>query len=290
MAARPFLKWAGGKSQLLPELTARLPADFRRYHEPFVGGGALFFHLWNNGRLGGGGVLSDFNQELITCYEAVRDSVEDLIKQLVELRPRFSDQAFFYAIRGWDRQPGFAERPKVERAARTIFLNRTCYNGLYRLNNKGQFNAPFGHYKNPLIVDPENMHEVSRALKDVELRRSDFAEVLERAEPGDFVYFDPPYVPLSATASFTHYTHQGFRAAEQHRLAAVFVELVRRGCYVMLSNSSTELTRDLYSQAAGVGLVADTVQASRKINCDGRKRGFVEELIVYSAEHTAPVR
>lgn len=280
MPARPFLKWAGGKGQLLPELQARLPARFRRYHEPFVGGGALFFSLWNSGRLRGGASLSDFNPELIACYEVVRDQAEELIDYLLQLKPRFADKAFFYEIRGWDRQPDFHERPKVERAARTIFLNRTCYNGLYRLNNRRQFNAPFGNYKNPLIVDPENIREVSRALSNVELRTGDFAEVLDRAEPGDFVYFDPPYVPLSATASFTHYTHAGFDAAQQRRLAGVFAALAERGCYVMLSNSYTEFTREIYRQAVGPDLVSYVVQASRKINCDGKKRGFVDELIV----------
>lgn len=278
MPARPFLKWAGGKGQLLPELTSRLPARFRRYHEPFVGGGALFFHLWNQGLLKGGAVLSDYNPELIECYEAVRDSPEELIACLLELRPRFGDKEFFYQIRAWDRQPGFRERPKVERAARTIFLNRTCYNGLYRLNNRGQFNAPFGHYKNPLIVDPENMREASRALQSAELRRGDFTGAAELARRGDFVYFDPPYVPVSATASFTAYTGQGFAEAEQRRLAAVFLALAERGCYVMLSNSYTELARALYAGQP----VHESIMASRKINCDGRKRGEIEELIVCS--------
>lgn len=278
--ARPFLKWAGGKGQLLPELTTRLPARFRRYHEPFVGGGALFFHLWNSGRLRGSAVLSDYNPELIACYESVRDHVEELIALLLDLRPHFGDREFFYAIRGWDRHPDFQRRPKVELAARTIFLNRTCYNGLYRLNNRGQFNAPFGNYRNPLIVDPENMREVSRALQQVDLRVDDFSAVLERAEPGDFVYFDPPYVPVSATASFTAYTHQGFAEAEQRRLAAVFTALAERGCFVMLSNSYTELARTLYAGQP----VHESIYASRKINCDGKKRGNVPELIVCSYE------
>ncbi|HMQ32878.1 MAG TPA: DNA adenine methylase [Chloroflexaceae bacterium] len=278
MPARPFLKWAGGKGQLLPELTSRLPARFRRYHEPFVGGGALFFHLWNTGLLRGGAVLSDENRELIECYTAVRDQVEELIALLVALRPRFGDKEFFYEIRSWDRRPDFRERPVVERAARTIFLNRTCYNGLYRLNNKGQFNAPFGHYKNPLIVDPENMREASRALQNVELLVGDFGQVAARARPGDFVYFDPPYVPVSATASFTAYTSNGFAEAEQRRLAQLFHTLAGRGCYAMLSNSYTELARALYAGQP----VHESVMASRKINCDGRKRGEIAELIVCS--------
>jgi DNA adenine methylase len=276
--ARPFFKWAGGKGQLLPALTARLPARFRRYHEPFVGGGALFFHLWNSGRLGAGAVLSDFNPELIECYQAVRDHVEELTELLLRHKPHFSDRDYFYAIRSWDRQPGFRERPLVERAARTIFLNRTCYNCLYRLNNKGQFNAPFGYYKNPLIVDPPNLREVSRSLQHVELHVGDFADVLSRAEPGDFVYFDPPYVPVSPTASFTAYTGQGFDEPAQRRLAQVFFALAERGCFVMLSNSYTELARALYAGQP----VHESIPASRKINCDGKKRGEVEELIVCS--------
>ena len=280
VTVRPFLKWAGGKGQLLTELTGRMPAHFGRYHEPFLGGGAFFFSLWSGARLAGGALLSDYNPELIDAYTAVRDHVDDLIEALEQHKLRLGDRAYFYEVRAWDRQPGFDERSLVERAARTIFLNRTCYNGLYRLNNKGKFNAPFGNYKNPLIVDHENMREASRALQQAELHQGDFSAVLERASPGDFIYFDPPYVPISATASFTSYTQRGFGEAEQHQLAAVFGQLLERGCYVMISNSSTEFTRELYVQANGAKIDVGTVQASRKINCDGKKRGVVEELIV----------
>lgn len=282
--ARPFLKWAGGKGQLLPELTGRLPARFRRYHEPFVGGGALFFHLANTGRLKAGATLSDYNPELILCYQVVRDDVEALIEALQLHAPHFKDPDYFLDIRSWDRRPDFDQRDAVAKAARTIFLNRTCYNGLYRLNNRGQFNAPFGYYKNPLICDPVNMRAVSAALRDVELSVSDFAAVLERAAPGDLVYFDPPYVPVSVTSSFTHYTGQTFSEAEQRRLAEVFARLVAQGVHVMLSNSHTDLARELYGHAP----VADIVYASRKINCDGKKRGNVEELIVCSYLPQAP--
>ncbi|MBX0329816.1 DNA adenine methylase [Oscillochloris sp. ZM17-4] len=282
MPARPFLKWAGGKGQLLPELTRLMPPTFARYHEPFVGGGAFFFNLWNSGRLARGGVLSDYNRDLIACYQTVRDHAQELIDALLEHKQRAHDRAYFYDIRDWDRQPGFEQRSQVEKAARMIFLNRTCYNGLYRLNNKGKFNAPFGYYKNPLIVDVDNMHEVSRALQDVELTVGDFADVLDRAEPGDFVYFDPPYAPVSPTASFTHYTGFGFGEDQQRRLADVFRQLAERGCSVMLSNSYTDLTRALYSAESIPGLSAETVRASRKINCDGAKRGFVDELIAWS--------
>lgn len=287
VVARPFLKWAGGKSQLLPELTNRLPAHFRRYHEPFVGGGALFFHLANSGKLREGAVLSDSNPELILCYRVVRNDVEALIEALQAHAPHFNDPEYFREIRSWDRRGDFEQRSPVEKAARTIFLNRTCYNGLYRVNKKGQFNAPFGYYKNPLICDPANLRAVSAALQNVEMYQDDFAGVLGRVQPGDFVYFDPPYDPVSATASFTHYTDQHFSADEQRRLARVFDQLVAQGCYAMLSNSYTELTRELYSQA----VVRDIVYASRKINCDGKKRGNVEELIVCSyAPRTNGVR
>lgn len=278
MPARPFLKWAGGKGQLLAELTARLPMTFARYHEPFVGGGAFFFHLWNHGLLAHGAVLSDSNPELIDCYEVVREHVEDLIELLVAMRVHFADRDFFYEVRSWDRQANFHLRPKVERAARTIFLNRTCYNGLYRLNNKRQFNAPFGNYKKPLIVDPDNMREVSRALREVELRVEHFDGVLQRARPDDLIYFDPPYVPVSPTSSFTAYTHRGFTEVEQRELAHTFFALADRGCAVMLSNSHTPLVAELYAPAT----TNDIVMASRKINCDGKKRGEVAEMIVCS--------
>lgn len=283
VAVRPFVKWAGGKGQLLPELSARLPRTFRRYHEPFVGGGALFFHLANSGRLRHGAVLSDYNPELINCYTVIRDQVEALIEALYIHHDRRLSQEYFLAVRNWDRQPGFDERSPVERAARTIYLNRTCYNGLYRLNSKRQFNAPFGHYKNPLVYDPANLRAVSTVLQHVELRVGDFSQVQE-AEPGDLVYFDPPYDPLSPTASFTHYTHNGFGAADQRRLAELFGELAVRGVSVMLSNSYTPLSRELYVDRPphAPRIYHSIVQASRKINCVGSRRGSVEELIACS--------
>src|SRR5262249_6019462 len=254
-----------------------LPGHFRRYHEPFVGGGALFFHLHSAGKLRYGAALSDYNRELILCYEAIRDDVEALILALKEHARHRLKPDYFLQVRAWDREPDFEGRSRVERAARTIFLNRTCYNGLYRLNRKGQFNAPFGYYKNPLICDPDNLRAVSVALRDVELRTEDFWAVAARAEPGDLVYSAPPYVPVGATASFTHYTGQTFGPDDQRRLAELFDTLMGRGVYVMLSNSSTPLSRQLYAAHA---VSTSSVWASRKINCDSRKRGEVEELIV----------
>jgi DNA adenine methylase len=222
-------------------------------------------------------VLSDYNSELVLCYQIVRDDVEALIDALKQHERYRLDRAYFMEVRGWDRQPDFAQRSPVQRAARTMFLNRTCYNGLYRLNNKGQFNAPFGYYKNPLICDPENMRAASAALQSVELCVGDFGDLAARVEPKDLVYFDPPYVPVSATASFTHYTGQAFGPADQRRLAQLFDTLMERGVYVMLSNSYTPLSRELYAAHA---VSTSVVYANRKINCDGRKRGQVEELIV----------
>ena len=288
MTVRPFLKWAGGKGQLLPTLTRCLPKTFRRYHEPFVGGGALFFHLHQLTKLRHGATLSDRNPELVDCYAVIKEEVELLIEALSELAPRYNDREFFYEIRGRDREPGYFERTsRLERAARTIFLNRTCYNGLYRLNKKGFFNAPFGNYKKPRVLNPENLRAVSAALRDVELVVSDFTSIVERVHAGDLVYFDPPYVPISATASFTNYTGHGFGEVEQRALAKVFGELQAKDCFVMLSNSYSPLARELYENQ----YYSTIVQASRKINCQGHKRGFVEELIACTypfAESHAP--
>jgi DNA adenine methylase len=274
---RPFLKWVGGKGQLLPELDRRVPLQFARYHEPFLGGGAFFFHLWSSGRIRGG-VVSDYNPDLVSCYRTVRDHPQELIDALLEHKAKAADADYFYEVRAWDRCVDFPQRSAVEKAARTIFLNRTCFNGLYRLNSSGAFNTPFGRYKNPLIVDVANMHAVSQALQSVDIQLGDFSDVLNRAESGDFVYFDPPYVPVSATSSFTGYTGKGFDEAQQRRLADVATQLAQRGCYVMLSNSLTDLTCEIYGTSARI----DTVQARRSINADGAKRGAVSEIIACS--------
>lgn len=278
-AVRPFIKWAGGKGQLLPELSRRLPKQFGRYHEPFVGGGAFFFYLYNHGLLREGARLSDSNPELIGCYQAIKEEPKKLIDILQKHEQHRTSQDYFLEIRNWDRMPDFAQRSNVERAARMIFLNRTCYNGLYRLNQKGEFNAPYGHYKNPMICDPDNIWAVHQALQQVDLAVCDFGDVQHDADPGDFVYFDPPYIPVSQTASFTSYTAQSFGPEEHRRLAKVCIALARRNVLVMLSNSDTPLAREIYLPTSEH---RSTVYASRKINCDGLKRGVVEELIVCS--------
>lgn len=274
--ARPFIKWAGGKTQLLPELLRRLPTSFKCYHEPFIGSAALFFQLQALGKLRGA-VLSDTNPELIEVYTVVRDTPEELIAVLQEHAAHCSDRDYYYRVRSWDRQPGWLQRSAVERAARMIFLNKTCFNGLHRVNRNGQFNVPFGRYDKPTVCDVPNLRAASCALHDAELLVEDFAGVLRRAAPGDLVYFDPPYVPSSATASFTAYTKDAFDAEQHRRLAMVFRRLTERGCKVLLSNSATPLVQELYA-----GFPIAEVVARRAINREATKRGHVHEFIVQS--------
>jgi DNA adenine methylase len=270
------VKWAGGKAQLLSQFEPYFPARFGRYLEPFVGGGAVFFHLYRQGRLAGKEVvLIDSLEELINCYRVVQTRVSELIAQLQRHEPHKRDADYFYRVRDWDRLPGYAERDEVERAARFLFLNRTCYNGLYRVNRKGQFNVPFGRYDNPTICDAANLRAASRALQDVTLLVGDFERCLDFAEAGNFVYLDPPYHPLSDTANFTSYTAADFGAEDQRRLADLFRELDRRGSQVMLSNSFTDVIRKLYADYEQV-----PVQAIRAISSKAADRGAIPELLV----------
>jgi DNA adenine methylase len=279
-AARPFIKWAGGKTQLLPALMRHIPAQFRCYHEPFIGSAALFLYLEGKGHIRHGAVLSDANPALIELYTVVRDNVSALIEALQEHEVHKHSRDYYYAVRSWDRSPDWSQRSPVERAARMILLNKTCFNGLHRVNRQGYFNVPFGRYGNPTICDTPALHAVSSALQGVDLIVDDFAGVLERARPQDLIYFDPPYLPLSATASFTSYTHTMFGVEQHQRLAYVFVELAERGCSVILSNSSVPLVHELYS-----GFEIDEVPARRAINSVAGKRGPITELIVhYSSE------
>ncbi len=272
----PFVKWAGGKGQLLAQFAPYFPARFRQYIEPFVGGGAVFFYLYNQGWLAGRSVvLIDRLEELINCYTVIQNQVADLIAELQRHEPHKREQSYFYEIRNWDRDPGYHRRSDVERAARFLFLNHTCYNGLYRVNRRGWFNVPFGRYRNPTLGDADNLRAVSRALQGVRLLTGDFERCLEFAAAGDFVYLDPPYHPLSDTASFTGYTAADFGTADQRRLADLFRELDRRGCQVMLSNSCTGLIQELYA-----GYEQVRVQATRAIAARGDRRGAIPELLV----------
>lgn len=267
LSCRPFLKWAGGKTQLLPHLMHRVPNSFGRYLEPFLGGGALFFSL--QPKLG---MLSDCNQELINCYQVVQGDVDALVEELKGYR---YDKDMYYAVRELDRKADFGKLSRVKRAARLIYLNKTCFNGLYRVNSKGQFNVPFGAYTDPTILDAENLRACSRALRGTIIQSGDFEQALEIAEKGDFVYFDPPYAPSSETADFTAYSKEGFDDAAQEMLLLVCLQLNQRGVKWMVSNSNTPLIQELYR-----GFKIEPVGASRAINSKATKRGTVTELLI----------
>jgi len=264
--ATPFLKWAGGKTSLLPELLKHVPSPVRRYHEPFVGGGALFFAVAPRRA-----VLSDANGELIHCWRQVRDDVHAVLDAL---SVHVYDRARFEAVRALDP----VRLPAAERAARFIYLNKTCFNGLWRVNRAGRFNVPFGRYKNPTFHDPGLLLRASRALRGVQIHRGPFETALQRAAPGEFVYLDPPYDPVSETASFTSYTRNAFTWADQERLASECATLDRRGVRFLLSNSATARVRALYR-----GFEQRVVRAPRHISCKGERRGHVDELLVFNA-------
>jgi DNA adenine methylase len=266
------LKWAGGKGQLLERLFAKVPKSYDRYFEPFLGGGALFFALRPKR-----GVLSDVNREIIDCYTAVRDDVGGLVRALREHR---YESKHYYAVRDADPRT----MPLAERAARTIFLNKTGFNGLYRVNRAGKFNVPFGRYAKPAICDEKNLRACSAALADVELIAGDFEKTAAHASPGDFVYFDPPYVPLSRTAAFTAYAAGGFDLDAQSRLAGLFSKLAARGVEVLLSNSDVPEIRALYAPFA-----IETIHATRVINSKATRRGPITELLVHLQEQGSAV-
>ncbi len=270
LVVKPFLKWVGGKRQLVPEIKAKyLPPDYQNYYEPFVGAGALFLDLRPSSV-----VINDSNAELINCYLTIKNSVEELI---ASLRSHRNYQAYYYQIRAWDRQPDYAEKSAIERAARIIFLNKTCYNGLFRVNAKGQFNAPFGRYKSPKILDEDVLRAVSSYLNtaQIQILNLDFQAAIQTATRGDLIYFDPPYDPLSSTSSFTGYDTNGFDRSEQVRLRAIFEYLSNQGCYVLLSNSNTEFILNLYQDYR-----IETITATRAINSNAQKRGKVNEVLI----------
>lgn len=260
----------GGKGRILPQLLPLLPpgVSLMRHVEPFVGGGALFF-----ARRPARAVLCDVNPALVATYRAVRDEVEAVIDALVELARDHSKEHYYQARRRYN--DGAGKLPTAERAGLFIYLNKTCFNGLHRVNRRGEFNVPAGRYKNPRILDEQTLLAASTALAGADIRCSSFESLLSAARPGDFVYFDPPYEPLSQTANFTSYARDGFSRADQTRLRDVFGELDRRGCKLMLSNSDVPFVRELYGRWR-----IDTVAAPRAVSCDGRTRGKVTEVVV----------
>jgi DNA adenine methylase len=278
--ARPFLKWAGGKARLAPLVVGRAPNGFGRYFEPFVGAGAVFFAVRDAG-FHGEALLSDANGQLVDCFKAVRDEALALHADLERLAEAYMKSeceqraAMYYELRA--KPPG----DPVAAAARLIFLNKTCYNGLYRVNASGGFNVPHGRYRKPSIPDRELLCAAAAALRRTRLETLDFEAACERAKRNDFVYLDPPYHPLSATSSFTAYTKGDFGASEQVRLRDVFEGLTRRGAWAMLSNSDHHAIRELYE---GQGYGMETVSMARAINSKGTGRGAIGELLIDNFE------
>lgn len=268
---KPFVGWAGGKSQLLPEIETEIKraGQFDAYYEPFVGGGAVLFDL-----LPQKAVINDYNQELINAYRTIRDDLPNLLTELSKLHNSKDD---FYKIRAWDREPDYANLSKAKKAARFIYLIKTCFNSLYRVNRKGYFNTPYGRKRNIQIVDQDNLTVISQYLNnnEVAITSGDFAKVLAQVKPNSLVYLDPPYVPLTTTASFTSYTAVGFNKSDQECLAQSCQHLDRIGAKFIASNSDTELVHELYQQ-----FNIRTVYAKRNINANGKKRGAVAEVLI----------
>lgn len=270
---KPVTKWVGGKRQLLPELVKRIPQNYNRYFEPFVGGGALLFKLAPQNA-----VINDQNLELINIYQSIKNNPDELI-ELLKKHQKNNSKEYYLDVRSVDRDGRLDLMTDVERAARILYMLRVDFNGLYRVNKKGQFNVPYGKYKNPKIVNKENIRAVSQYFNqtNVEILNEDFAFAVSKAKSDDFVYFDPPYIPLSTTSSFTSYTEDGFGEKDQIRLANKFFELASKGVKVMESNSDTETTRKLYKNAN-----IYEVKASRVINAKASGRGKINELIITS--------
>ncbi|MGM0520416.1 MAG: DNA adenine methylase [Campylobacterota bacterium] len=271
----PFVKWVGGKRRLLSQIIPLLPKEFNNYFEPFVGGGALFFELFNQGKLRDKNIyLFDINSELINAYNMVKLYPEQLIKELEKFQKQHSKE-FYYEIRAWDRTEKFLKSNELLRATRFIYLNKTCFNGLYRVNKKNQNNVPMGSYKNPNICDSDVIFNASFALQNAVIRNCSYKEVLNHALSNDLVYFDPPYYPLTQTASFTSYSEFEFLEKEQTELYEVFKALSQKKCNVIHSNSDTQFIKDLYKDYE-----VEEIFANRFINSKSSERGKISEVLV----------
>ncbi|MFM0790636.1 DNA adenine methylase [Streptococcus suis] len=268
---QPFTKWTGGKRQLLPIIKSLMPDNYNSYFEPFIGGGAVFFEL-----IPKKAIINDFNSELINCYRQIKDNPQKLI-QLLTKHQENNSKEYYLELRAVDRDNRINKMTDVERAARIMYMLRVNFNGLYRVNSKNQFNVPYGRYKNPKIVDSDLILSISQYLNknNIEILTGDFEKAVEDVGAGDFVYFDPPYIPLSETSAFTSYTHEGFSYEEQVRLRDVFRKLDKKGAYVMLSNSSSPLVEELYK-----GFNIHKVEAIRTNGAKASSRGKISEFIV----------
>jgi DNA adenine methylase len=273
--AKPFIKWAGGKRGLITQLFERFPTEFNNYHEPFLGGGAVFFELYSRGMLNDKKVyLSDINLELINAYNVVKKNPNELIANLKIYKEKHNKD-FYYQIRALDRTDEFENISNLDRATRFIYLNKTCFNGLYRVNSKGYFNTPIGSYKNPNIADEETILNASKALQNVIIKNQSFDKINRNVNSNDFIYLDPPYYPLTKTASFTAYDENTFSDEKQKQLFDLFTKLHNKKCVVMKSNSNTNFIKDLYQK-----YTIDFVQANRFINSKGNGRNKINEVLI----------
>jgi DNA adenine methylase len=277
---RPFLKWAGGKRQLLPVLRQYIPKNWSSssstYFEPFVGAGAFLFDLQPKKA-----VINDANKELINCYQTIRDNPDELLQLTREYQQNISRERY-YELRELDRKPDFDNLSNIQRAARIIYLNKTCFNGLFRVNSQGQFNVPYGDNKNPVVADEVVIRAISKYFNDnkIEITNQDFEKAIFKAKRGDFVYFDPPYDPISNSSSFTGYDLNGFGKDSQTRLKEVCDRLVEKGCNVLISNSATDFIKELYSNKKYYSYIE--VGATRNINSVGTSRGKINEVLISS--------
>ena len=264
---KPFVKWLGGKRRLLPHIVPRLPHRFGCFHEPFIGGGALFFALKPEYSY-----ISDSNGDVVNAYNVIKHKVHALI---ADLRRHVARRDYYYALRDADRHSSFGALSDVARASRFIFLNKTCFNGLHRVNTRGQFNAAYGKYRNPAIFDPDNLIACHHALRRTRITHGGFLEVERIARAGDFVYFDPPYLPISGTSNFVGYAKGGFGLNDHLALRGLCLRLDAQGVLFMVSNSYTSLVRDLYQP-----FWVHTVFAPRSVAGDARSRGMVKEVVI----------
>ncbi len=275
--AKPFVKWVGGKGKLIPELIKLTPSKINNYYEAFVGGGALFYELSNQGLIKDS-YINDINQKLITCYQTIKQNSDSLIGILKKIEKEYkilatdNQKKYFYKIRHDYNQNSL---DNLTTSAYLIFLNKTCFNGMYRENSKGEYNIPFGDQPNPTICDENNIKAVSEVLKPTIITSYSFKKSIKTSKKGDFIYFDPPYYPLTSTANFTSYSKNNFSAKEQIKLFNVFKTLTLKGCYVMLSNSNTDFIKNMYQK-----FNIHEVYSARSINSKGEKRGKVKELVI----------